>query len=67
MRIALMIIAAIALIGTIAPSVLYLANALSKDRMQWLMLAATIVWFAASLFCGHTAKQANGSEAAGAD
>ena len=66
MRIALTIIAAIALIGTIAPAVLYLADVLSKDTMQWWMLAATIAWFATIPFCGRTAKQANESEAAGA-
>lgn len=51
-----MIVAAVALVGTIAPALLYLAGLVSKNDMQWLMLAATIVWFAAVPFCGRVAK-----------
>ncbi|MBN2447594.1 MAG: hypothetical protein JXO22_12750 [Phycisphaerae bacterium] len=67
MKLALMTIAAIALIGTIVPSVLYLAGTLSKDTMQWLMLVATIVWFAAVPFCGRSAKPAEARQPADAD
>ena len=56
MRRVMLIIAAAALVGTIAPSVMYLAGRVSKDSVQWLMLAATIVWFAAAPFCGRGTK-----------
>ena len=52
MRPVLLIVALAALLGTIAPAILYLADTLSKDAAQWSMLAATIVWFAAVPFCG---------------
>jgi hypothetical protein len=41
-------VSAVALAGTIVPSILLLAGAVSPDRMQWWMLIATIAWFTAT-------------------
>ena len=48
----LFILSTAALIATIVPSLFYLSGRLSKDNMQWIMLAGTIVWFAVVPFCG---------------
>ena len=37
-----------ALIGTIAPPVLFFAGQLSLDATKWWMLAGTAAWFAAT-------------------
>lgn len=34
----------------VLPSVFYLAGSASLEQVKWMMLAATIVWFAASIF-----------------
>ena len=39
------IISWLALVGTIVPSLLFLAGRLDLDQSKWLLLAATIVWF----------------------
>ncbi len=45
MRSILQIISFMALIALILPSVIFLAGKLELDRVKWLMLVATIVWF----------------------
>jgi hypothetical protein len=45
MRTILKIISLLALIALTLPSVLFLAGKLELDRVKWLMLIATIVWF----------------------
>ena len=41
-------VSAVAFAGTIAPSILLLAGAVSPERMKWWMLIATLAWFAAT-------------------
>ena len=50
MRIVLQLISFAALVATIAPSILFLANRLSLDQTKWIMLVATLVWFAVTPF-----------------
>lgn len=45
MRTILKIISLMALIALTLPSVIFLAGKLELDRVKWLMLVATIVWF----------------------
>ena len=45
MRSILKIISLLALIALTLPSVIFLAGKLELDRVKWLMLLATIVWF----------------------
>ncbi|MHC4640481.1 MAG: hypothetical protein ACYS32_02475 [Planctomycetota bacterium] len=45
MRSILKIISLLALIALTLPSVIFLADKLELDRVKWLMLLATIVWF----------------------
>ncbi len=46
MRSILQIISLLALIALTLPSVLFLAGRLELDTVKWIMLAATVVWFA---------------------
>jgi len=48
MRSILQIISLMALIALTLPSVIFLAGKLELDRVKWLMLLATIVWFVAA-------------------
>lgn len=48
MRIFLQITSWVALVATILPAVLFLANALDLNQTKWIMLAGTLVWFAAT-------------------
>jgi hypothetical protein len=41
-------VSTLALAGTIAPSLFYLAGAIDHDRTKLTMLIATIAWFAAT-------------------
>ena len=50
MRLVLQIISWTALFATIAPAILFLFTHLTLDQTKWSMLAATIVWFAATPF-----------------
>ena len=50
MRRILQLISALALIGTILPSYLYFIGLIDLDTNKWLMLFATIVWFAVTPF-----------------
>ncbi|MHC4086270.1 MAG: hypothetical protein ACYSWZ_21050 [Planctomycetota bacterium] len=45
MRTILQFISLMALIALTLPSVIFLAGKLELDRVKWLMLVATIVWF----------------------
>jgi branched-subunit amino acid transport protein len=45
MRTILQFISLLALIALTLPSVIYLAGKVELDRVKWLMLLATIVWF----------------------
>ncbi len=45
MRSILKIISLLALIALTLPSIIFLAGKLELDRVKWLMLIATIVWF----------------------
>ena len=57
MKSVLLMVAAAALVGTMLPALLYLAGQVSKDSMQWFMLAATIIWFAVVPFCNRGATR----------
>ena len=48
MRKLLQLVSAIALIGTIVPSILFLTGSLDLTQTKLAMLAATIVWFVAT-------------------
>ena len=37
-----------AIVATILPSLLYLANAMTLETCHWVMLLSTIVWFVAT-------------------
>ncbi|MHB0957753.1 MAG: hypothetical protein ACYC6N_10145 [Pirellulaceae bacterium] len=47
-KIALQFISALALAATILPSVLFLMGRIPLATCSWLMLVATVVWFAAT-------------------
>jgi hypothetical protein len=46
MRLSLKIISYAALVATILPSILFLADRITLDHAKWTMLAATALWFA---------------------
>lgn len=46
MRRLLQLISWLAFVGTALPSALFLFDKIDLDRTKWLMLVATIVWFA---------------------
>jgi len=48
MRPILQIVSLLALIGLILPSVIYLAGRMDLDKVKWIMLLASIVWFVAA-------------------
>jgi len=50
MRVLLQLVSLASLVATIAPSILFLAGRLSLDQTKWMMLAATLVWFAVTPF-----------------
>jgi len=41
-------VSAVALVGTITPSLLLSAGVVSLDQVKWWMLVATLAWFAAT-------------------
>ena len=45
MRLLLQLISWLSLIVLIVPSIMYLAGRMELDRVKWIMLIATIVWF----------------------
>ena len=44
------ILGCLALAATIVPPVLFMFKLLPLDAMKWIMLAATVVWFATAPF-----------------
>jgi hypothetical protein len=48
MRIAFIVISALSLVVLMVPSILFLAGRMELDTVKWVMLAATVVWFAAA-------------------
>ena len=48
MRTAAKVVSALALAGTIAPAILFFTGAIALEPMKAWMLAATVVWFAAT-------------------
>ncbi len=48
MRTALIVISVLSLVVLMAPSILFLAGRMELDTVKWVMLAATVVWFAAA-------------------
>ncbi len=53
------VISWLAVLGTIAPSVAFLAGYLTLEQCKWQMLLATIVWFVATpLWMGRETKAA---------
>ena len=45
MRTVLQIVSLLALIALILPSIIFLTGHMELDRVKWLMLLASIVWF----------------------
>ena len=48
MRILARLVSWLALAGTILPPLLFFADGMSLDQAKWLMLLATVAWFAAT-------------------
>ena len=48
MRTLLIAISVLSLIALMLPSILFLAGSMSLDTAKWIMLLATVVWFAAA-------------------
>lgn len=65
MRIFLQITSWVALVATILPAVLFLANALDLNQTKWIMLAGTLVWFAATPWWMGRKVQPAGNERTG--
>lgn len=59
MRYMLQAISAIALAATILPSGLFLAGTLKLEYGKWIMLAATLAWFAVTPLWMNRARQTN--------
>jgi hypothetical protein len=58
MRYVLQIISWLALAATILPSAVFLAGRLDLAHVQWIMLAAALVWFAVTPFWMERGSQA---------
>jgi len=50
MRLVLQVISWIALAMTVLPSVAYFSGNMELDRVKWLLVLATVVWFATTPF-----------------
>ncbi|MHC4166534.1 MAG: hypothetical protein ACYSWQ_06220 [Planctomycetota bacterium] len=48
MRPILQIVSLVALIALTVPSVIFLAGRMELDKVKWIMMLATIVWFVAA-------------------
>ena len=46
MRTILIVVAVLSLVLLMLPSILFLAGRMELDTAQWIMLLATVVWFA---------------------
>jgi len=47
MRTILIVVAVLSLVLLMLPSILFLADRMELDTAKWIMLGATVVWFAA--------------------
>lgn len=47
MRTILIVVAVLSLVVLMLPSILFLAGRMELDTAKWIMLVATVVWFAA--------------------
>ena len=47
MRTILIVVAVLSLVALMLPSILFLAGRMELDTVKWIMLVATVVWFAA--------------------
>jgi hypothetical protein len=47
MRTLLIVVAVLSLVVLMLPSILFLAGRMQLDTAKWIMLLATVVWFAA--------------------
>ena len=64
MRTLLIIISVLSLIALMLPSILFLAGSMGLDTAKWIMLIATVVWFAgASLWMGKEPRAPAGKKA----
>jgi len=50
MRLVLQIISWIALAMTVIPSIVYFSGNMDLDRVKWLLVLATVVWFVVTPF-----------------
>jgi hypothetical protein len=50
MRILLQIISAIALAMTVLPSLVYFSGSVKLETVKWIMIVASVVWFAVTPF-----------------
>ena len=57
LRTTAVIIGYVSLLALIMPSIIYLAGRMELDMVKWLMLLATIVWFAAALCMSYMNKR----------
>ena len=48
MRTMFVVVSVLSLVALMAPSILFLAGRMELDTVKWVMLAATVVWFAAA-------------------
>jgi hypothetical protein len=48
MRAILIIVSVLSLVALMLPSILFLAGRMELDTAKWIMLLATVVWFAAA-------------------
>jgi hypothetical protein len=50
MRIALQILSALGIAGTVLPAFLFFTGTLELGQVHWIMLVAAVVWFGATPF-----------------
>ena len=63
MRLILQIISWIALAVTVVPSILFFFGSMELDRVKWLLIYATVVWFVVTPFwMGHKSDEAGGQK-----
>jgi hypothetical protein len=62
MRRLLQLVSWIALLGTVAPSTLYLTGTMQLPQVKLVMLVATIAWFASTPFWMGRTPEAPGAE-----
>jgi len=48
MRTAFIVISVLSLVVLMVPSILFLAGRMELGTVKWIMLAATVIWFAAA-------------------